>query len=106
MQANDRRYTPRLEMKIPVRFRMTAMPALPEQTCESANISARGVYFTTPLPLALKAPLEIILEMPQEITGKPPARLCITGRVTRVDPSGPYNHQRGVGVMFVCYEAA
>lgn len=106
MRANDRRYTPRLAMKIPLKFRLPTVPAFPEQTCESANISARGVYFTTPLPLPLKTSLELILEMPEEISGKPPVRLCITGRVTRVDPSGPSNRQRGIGVMFLCYEAA
>lgn len=106
MRANDRRYTPRLALKIPVKFRLPAMPAFPEQICESANISARGLYFRTALPLPLKTPLELILEMPEEISGKPPARLCITGRVARVEPPGPSNRQRGIGVMFLCYEAA
>jgi hypothetical protein len=106
MRTNDRRYTPRLEMKIPLKFRLMSMPSLPEQVCESANISARGLYFTTALPLDLKTPLEIILEMPEEITGKPPARLCITGQVRRVELPGAMSIHRGIGVMFLCYEAA
>ncbi len=106
MRANDRRYTPRVEMKIAVQFRLTTMPAMPEQKCESANISARGVFFTTHLALPPKTPIELILEMPEEITGKPPVRLCITGQVARVEPVGPSSRQRGVGVEFLCYEAA
>jgi hypothetical protein len=108
MQAEivDRRYTPRLDLKIPLQLRLKGLPAAPEHTCESTNISARGVFFVTSVPLAQNTQLELVLEMPEEITGKPPARLCILAQVTRVEPAGPSSQHRGVGVKFLCYEAA
>jgi hypothetical protein len=104
MRLRDRRYTPRLDIRIPVQFQLTAIPALPKQKCESTNLSARGVFFITHLVLPPKTPIELFLEMPEEITGRPPVLLCITGQVKRVEPAGVSNLQSGVGVEFLCYE--
>jgi hypothetical protein len=102
----DRRYNPRLDLRIPLQLHLKGMASTPEDICESTNISARGVFFVTDVPLAKNAQLELVLEMPEAITGKPPARLRILAQVTRVEPVGPSSPKRGVGVKFLCYEAA
>ena len=57
-------------MRVQVKIRNLDSPNLTEQQVESSNISARGVYFSTDLPLDIGARVEMFLTMPVEIAGK------------------------------------
>ena len=70
MQENDRRFRQRFDMRVQVKIRNLDSPDLTEQQVESSNISAKGVFFSTDLPLDIGARVEMFLTMPMEIAGK------------------------------------
>jgi hypothetical protein len=59
------------------------------------------VFFATNLPLSKGATLDLLVEMPEQITGVPVAQWLCTGHVVRVVPM---DSPRGVGVQFDFYE--
>lgn len=50
-------------MRVQVKIRNLDSPDLTEQQVESSNISARGVYFSTDLPLDIGARVEMFLRI-------------------------------------------
>ena len=50
------------------------------------------------------AKVELLLNMPQEITGVEASEWLCTGHVVRVEPVRSPRGELGVGVMFHCYE--
>lgn len=98
MQENDRRFRQRFDMRVQVRIRTLDSPDLTEQQVESSNISARGVYFSTDLPLDIGARVEMFLTMPVEIAGKDSRLWRCTGRVVRMQPRSPSQAKAGNGV--------
>ncbi len=105
MITNERRTANRVNLRIPVRFRTLASPAGGEQSAESVNISPRGVYFATPFPLKVGAPLELFLRMPSELTGQAGTELRCTARVVHIQPDTFLGGKAGVGVRIERYEA-
>lgn len=104
MQESDRRHTPRFDLRVPLRIQPLDSSGTPERQVESSNISSRGVYFATDLPLAVGTPLQMTLRMPEEVVGKPSREWSCNGRVVRVHPnSGPHD-KLGVGVEFHWHE--
>lgn len=100
---SDRRICPRLPFKTAMRVRVwKSGPA--ERNAESENLSERGTFFSTDAPLAIGSVLEILLRMPEEITGKPTMEWRCTGHVVRLEPIEPPRGKQGVGVQFDCYE--
>jgi PilZ domain len=101
----DRRLSRRYNLKTPLRVRVRRSD-LAERKIESQNLSQRGVFFATDLPLTEGAALDLLVEMPQEVTGIPPAQWLCMGHVVRVVPvdSPPGSH--GVGVQFDFYEVS
>jgi PilZ domain len=104
MKADERRYTPRLKLCIPLRIRELGASAAPAQSSESSDISGRGVYFTTEMPLQVGSPVQVYLRMPEEIAGKQQPEWCCTCRVVRVDRSELSSLVAGVGVEIQYYE--
>jgi hypothetical protein len=99
-QKSERRSTARFNQRSPLRFRPAHLPGRPFLIGETVNISAQGVYFlmdSRPLAGSL---IQLIVAMPQEITGKPSIEYCFTGRVVRVQPIRPQDGKWGVGVQF------
>ena len=47
MSSSERRIDPRVNIRVPLRFRALNNPGSTEQTAESENISQRGMYFMT-----------------------------------------------------------
>lgn len=75
--------------------------ACAELGAESQDLSERGVFCATNAPLAVGSPVEILLKMPEAISGKPTTEWRCTGHVVRLNrPRG----RLGVGVQFDCYE--
>lgn len=99
----ERRFTPRMQLQLPIHLSLASAIA-PTEYVESLNISRRGVYLSTALPLTAGAPVELHFTMPEEISGKPERAWRCIGRVVRVDRPRRFRGHRGVGIQFDYYE--
>lgn len=101
MTATERRLATRFDIKLSLRVQIPKS-ATPERSAESLNVSARGIYFASDLPLQKGTPVHLVFEMPEEISHKPAAEWRCTGHVVHVQrsPQGA----SCVGVAFDCYE--
>lgn len=70
---------------------------------ESENVSRRGVFFKTDAQPKEGTALDLLLEMPEAITGVRAAQWICFGHVVRVESSNAANETRGVGVEFDFY---
>jgi len=79
-----------------------------EKLCAAKNISLRGVLLSTKLAIAEGAMLDLLLEMPEEVTKTPAALWRCTGHVVRVDrePETKEEASFAVGVQFDFYEVS
>jgi len=102
---HDRRLSRRHDFKTDLRVRVRKSNT-GELRAESQNLSQRGVFFATELDLNKVAALDLMLEMPEQITGVPAAQWLCTGHVVRVVPMDSPQGQRGVGVQFDFYEVS
>jgi hypothetical protein len=101
----DRRLSRRYNLKTALRIRIWKS-ALPEARAESINLSDRGILFATDARFQKGEAIEILLEMPEEITGEPTTEWRCTGLIVRVDPVDSPKGQLSVGVRFDCYEVS
>ncbi len=106
MTTSERRSSPRLNLRIPLRFRPIANTTILQQRAESVNLSQHGVYFTTDFPLKVGTPLELFLKMPKELAGEVSPELRCNARVVRVEPNAFGGNATGVGVHIEGYETA
>jgi len=100
--GKERRLAERHELRTQVRLRVRSS-TLCEQEVKSENISRRGVFFTTDLPLTEGTILDLLLEMPEAISGVRAAHWNCMGHVVRVVPAESENHAVGIGVEFDFY---
>jgi len=101
---SDRRVSPRHNFRLPLCVRILKS-AIAEQWTESVNLSERGIYFPTNSPLRVGSGVQVLLKMPEEITGERTNEwLCsATWFASSLDsPRG----RSGVGVQFDCYEVS
>jgi len=105
MNSRERRYDTRVNIRVPFRFRVLNTPDALEQTAESENISQRGILFATALPLKVGTPLEVSLQMPQELAGKSSSDVKCVARVVHVQPNAFLGGKAGIGVHIERYEA-
>jgi hypothetical protein len=103
MKPSDRRLARRCNLSTPLYIRAWKSQ-LPEFRFESCNVSESGAYFQTDVPIRENATLEIRLEMPEEITGRPAAEWGCKGRVTRIQPANLSGTLLGVRIRFDYYE--
>jgi PilZ domain-containing protein len=103
--AQDRRASRRYDVKTPLRVRVWKS-AIPEQLGESTNISEHGMSLATDLPIAVGTVVEVLLKMPEEITGEPAAEWRCTGHVVHVEPTKSSSGEQRVGVQFDCYQVS
>lgn len=103
VRGSDRRRTRRHRVKTPLRVRIWRSNT-PEQQGESLNLSSHGIYFATNTTLSEGEAVELLLTMPEEVSGEPATEWRYTGHVLRVDRLDLPNGMFGVGVQFDCYE--
>jgi PilZ domain len=103
MTRTERRLAERFDLKIPLRVRI-AKPAALDHTAESLNISTRGIYFATDLPLSKGTPVHLVFQMPEEVAHKPASEWRCTGHVVHVQPASSQHGATCAGVRFDCYE--
>jgi hypothetical protein len=105
MSSIDRRIDPRVNVRVPLRFRLLNSPDSAEQLAESENISQRGIYFTTDFPLKVGAAVEVSLRMPQELAGKTASDVRCVARVVHVHANSILGEKKGIGLHIERYEA-
>src|SRR5579864_176590 len=98
----DRRLATRHNLKTPLRVRIWKSD-LPEERTESVNLSERGVYFATRSPISKGETIQVLLKMPEVVTGVPTTEWRCTGHVVRTEPR---ETKLGVGVQFDFYEVS
>ncbi|MBZ5539559.1 MAG: PilZ domain-containing protein [Acidobacteriia bacterium] len=103
--VSDRRVVRRYNVKASLRVRIWKS-VIPEQRAESENLSERGIFFATDSPLRIGAAVDVLLKMPEEITGKPTTEWLCSGHVVRLVPINSPRGKLGVGVQFDCFEIA
>jgi hypothetical protein len=102
---SDRRLTIRHSFRTPIRIRLWKS-AIPEERGESENLSEDGILFATNSVIPVGTVLEILLKMPEMITGQPTTEWLCSGHVVRVEPIDSPRGKLGVGVQFDCYHAS
>ena len=105
MSSSERRIDTRVNICVPLRFRVLNNPGSTEQTAKSENISQRGMYFLTNVPLKVGTPVEVSLRMPQELAGKVASDVKCVARVVHVKPSSALGGLSGIGLHIERYEA-
>jgi len=105
VSTQDRRASRRHDVKTPLRVRLWKS-AVPEQEAQSENISRDGMSFATDLALSVGSVVEVLLKMPEEVTGEAATEWRCTGHVVRVEPMEPPNKEKLVGVQFDCYQVS
>jgi PilZ domain len=101
----DRRLSQRHNVKMALRVRLWKS-STPEHRAESVNLSQRGMLFATDELFQKGDAIEILLKMPEEITGEPTTEWRCTGLVVRVEPVDSPKGKLAVGVRFDCYEVS
>lgn len=103
--VGDRRSSQRHKIKTSLRVRAWKS-GLPEERAESVNLSQRGIFFLADRRLAEGEIIEVLLKMPQEVTGQPTTEWRCTGHVVRTEHVDSPKDKFGIGVHFYCYEAS
>ncbi|MGA2095487.1 MAG: hypothetical protein ABSH39_04255 [Candidatus Acidiferrum sp.] len=101
----DRRNVRRFQIKAALRVRVWKS-LVPEHRAESVDLSERGIFFVTNTMIRKGQAVEILLKMPEEITGEPPTEWRCIGPAVRVEQVNAASGKIGVGVRFACYEVA
>lgn len=92
-ETNDRRTARRFHMALPLQVRITNNGNNPEKPAQTRDVSFRGVYFLTDLPVETGSTLELVLTLPQQITLAGDVRIRCFGSVLRVE-----EHEDSLGV--------
>jgi PilZ domain-containing protein len=103
--VRDRRLAERHALRMPMQLRLRASDKR-EEKVEAENVSRRGVFFWTDLPLDKGSTLDLLLEMPERISGVRPAQWVCLGHVVRVVERVAHDARRGIGVEFDFYVVA
>lgn len=101
--GTERRFAKRFDVRIPLRVSVPKSAAR-ERAVESLNISTHGICFVTDLPLRQGTPVQLVFEMPEEISHKPTSQWRCIGHVVHVQPNSSPQEPISVGVRFDCYE--
>lgn len=103
MSSIDRRREVRVSLRVPLKFRPVTDPPSGERNAETVNLSQRGLFFSTDVPLCVGSQVEVFMKMPTEISGKSPAEVRCVGRVVHIRP-GTLFGKSGVGIRIERYE--
>jgi len=75
-----------------------------ERRVESEDLSERGVFFATDALLVIGSDVEVLLKMPEEISGRPTTEWRCTGHVVRLEHVDTPRGKLRVGIQFDCHE--
>jgi hypothetical protein len=89
MPVEERRATPRVALKLPLKLRPLDVADTSELEGESINLSEGGLLFVLDRPLEVGTAFTLAMTMPGELTGGVPMRVACTARVLRAEPHHP-----------------
>jgi c-di-GMP-binding flagellar brake protein YcgR len=101
----DRRLSFRHSLQIPLQVRIWKTN-IPTQRAVSENVSTSGILFATNLPIAVGTVVEVVMKMPEQLTGESASLWRCSGHVVRVQTDAHSSRKSRVGVQFDCYEIA
>ncbi|HYL62779.1 MAG TPA: PilZ domain-containing protein [Candidatus Methylomirabilis sp.] len=102
MSAPDRRQLTRHNLRVPLRFRPTAVAAdKSDHFTEALNISRGGFYFASTAPLQVGMPIDVTLRMPREVTGNESEEMHCTARVVHVKNEAYGDGRIGFGAEII-----
>jgi PilZ domain len=104
MKSIERRVALRVNVRVPLRFRLANTPNASEHDAESENISQRGLYFQTEIPLEVGTLLAVKMRIAREVAGKISNDVACMARVVRVQTLAPGVSRRGIGLHIERYE--
>jgi hypothetical protein len=81
------------------------MPLSDSEQTRALNISTTGVCFATRLAMCVGEVVEILLEIPKQVTGTLAIRRRFTGRITHVDSQTNLPGYSRIDVQLLYYEA-
>src|SRR6185503_5331006 len=98
-----RRRETRVKLCVPMKIRALTDPPEVEQSVESVNLSQRGLFFSTGTPIEVGTRVEVLMQMPKELSAHPPTQVRCVGSVVHVQPGWLFG-KAGVGVRIERYE--
>lgn len=99
MNPQDRRRDPRVNVRMPVRFRMLNSIGSVEQAAVSENISQHGLYFVTDVPMRIGMRVEVSLQIPQTIADRVPSDVKCLAHVVHMGQSISPGGMAGIGLQ-------
>lgn len=105
MDSTERRFKPRKEIAIPLRFRIATTNNAGMEAGQTVNVSENGMYFVLDHSLIVGSQLEMFITLPNELTGKGSEEVRCTGRVVHVEPQAGPNGRSGIGVQIERFES-
>lgn len=103
MKPSDRRRAYRYAVQILLRIRAQNKLST-DETVETVNLSEQGVYFVTNYAFLRGTVVQLVLEMPSEVTGVSSTLWKCVGRVVHTELVTSEQGNLGVGVRFDYYE--
>ena len=100
----ERRNETRVNVRIPLKYKLMGNQSAGEQIGESENVSQRGVFVWTAYALEIGTQVELRLRMPSEISGSLASEVHCTARVVRIQESDSQGLV-GVGLRIERYRA-
>ena len=100
----DRRNETRVNVRIPLRYKLIGNRNAGEQMAESENLSQRGIFLWTAYPLKVGAQVTLKLRMPSEISGVAVSEVQCGARVIRIQ-EGDSGGLVGAGLRIERYHA-
>jgi len=100
--ADERRRARRFDLSLPVTLLAAEETTGDKQTVRTKDISSTGMFIEFDENVQIGTKIELIVDLPQEITQAGTVRLSCTGRVVRIDRTKP--SRPGVAVSIERYQ--
>jgi hypothetical protein len=92
----------RLKLNIPLRYRVKSLSTWSEGNI--LNISQSGVLFDGPAELPVNALVEMVFEMPEDISGQKNSQVLCQGRIIRAKEADKNNLGSGLAASILDYK--
>lgn len=105
MLTPDRRLTPRFKLRTAMAFNRRTPAPDEEQVTRAKNVSSTGVCFVTSQVMSVGEVIEILMELPQRVTGAKAILRKFTGRIAHINPNPGLPGYSSIGVQLLYGEA-
>lgn len=98
---DEKRRARRFELTLPVTL-LAIEERQTQKTVRTRDISSTGLFFEFDQNVTIGSKIELVVDLPQEITQAGNVRLCCTGRVVRIEHPTPA--RSGIAVSIDRYQ--